>query len=98
MSVTRITRWTGGTRADVLAAVSTSKPYIEKLGGRLEAKQIHDGPYAGQWMTWRHFPDLHTCERAERLLAADTAYQDAMAKPLSKFKVADRFVVVGIDL
>ena len=98
MSVTRITRWTGGTRADVVAAVNTSRPYIERLGGRLEAKQIHDGHYAGQWITWRHFPDLETHERAERLLATDTAYQEAMVKPLSKFQVADRWVVVGIDL
>lgn len=87
MSVTRSTRWTGGTREDAIVAVNTSKPYIKKLGGSLEAKEIYSVPQAGQWMTLKHFPDLQTYENAERVLAVDAAYQSAVAGSIGRYRI-----------
>jgi hypothetical protein len=60
--------------------------------------QIYTGPHAGQWLAVSRFPDWETFGKAQPALASDTTFQQLMSESLGLAQLADRAVVVDIDL
>ena len=98
MAVAQLTRLTGGNRDTVVALGKQAKAIFEKVGGEYRVGQIHTGPHAGQWVTSVRFPDWETYGKAHQPLASDTAAQKLLAEALTTAQVADRAVIVGVDL
>jgi hypothetical protein len=98
MAVTQLTRWTGGNRDAVVALGKQGKALAAKVGGEYRVGQIHTGPHAGQWLTSVRYPDWETYGKAQQAMASDAAFQKLMADALATAQVADRAVIVGIDL
>jgi hypothetical protein len=98
MAVTQLTRWSGGNRDALVPLGKQAKAIQEKLGGEFRLGQIHTGPHAGQWLTSVRYPDWETYGKAQQALASDTAFQKLMADALATAQVADRAVIVGIDI
>jgi hypothetical protein len=99
MSVTSLSRWNGGNRDTAVANVKKAKPVLEKLGaGSVRLGQIHTGPHAGQWVTAVTYPDWETLGKAQQALASDATYQKVLADAGAVGPLADRAIIVGIDL
>ena len=97
MSVTSLSRWSGGNRDLVIANVNKAKPIVEKEGAEaIRVGQIHTGPYAGQWMTAVAYPDWATLGKAQQALASNATYQKILAD--GGLHLEGRTIIAGIDL
>lgn len=95
--ITSMTRFSGGTRADYIAAAKKAKPIFEKVGGQFEAAQVYTGPHTGQWVAIIRFRDWEAYGNAMTRLGGDPEYQSMMAE-LGKFTTgADRTILMGVD-
>ena len=98
MSVTVLTRWNGGSRDQFVTAGKKVAPIFKNLGGEFRIGQIYSGPYAGQFMSSMRCPDWETYGRVMAAVAEDSKYQKTLAEGLMFSQLADRTVIVGVEL
>jgi hypothetical protein len=98
MAVTSISRWNGGSRADVVAFAKKLKPIFRKVEGEYQADQIYSGPHAGQWLISIRYRDWETYGKAMQALTNDTAYLEVLADVGAISQLTDRTLVVAVDL
>jgi hypothetical protein len=97
MSISTISRFSGGNRETLLALAKQGKPILEKAGADLvRMAQIYTGPHAGDLLVRVGYPNWEAYGKAQHSLAHNHAYQAIMSE-VSGY-LADRVVVVGIDL
>lgn len=100
MTVTLLTRLSGGDRDKFIARAKKLKPIFEMLGAEVRVGQIFTGPHAGQWVGTARFADWESYGRAAQALGSDPAYRQMVAENFldQTFKLEDRTFIDGIDL
>jgi hypothetical protein len=99
MSVTSVSRWSGGYSDAAVARVKNARSILTKLGAEsVRLSQIHTGPHAGQWLTSVSYPDWATLGKAQQALASDATYQKILADAGAAGPLVDRTIIVSIDL
>jgi hypothetical protein len=99
MAITIINRWNGGSRDAIVPIAKRAKAALEKAGAEsFQMSQIHTGPHAGQWVTATRYSDWETYGKTTQALASNAAYQKILADVGAKAQLADRMIIVGVDL
>ena len=99
MSITTLTRYSGGAPDAVIAAARKAKVHIEKAGAEMyRLSRISTGQWAGQWMVASRYPDWVSYGNSQQALADNKAYQKLLAEVATIAKLEGRVVLVGVDL
>jgi hypothetical protein len=97
MPITVFSRYSGSSRDAFVAVAKQAKPILEKAGADMvRLGQLHTGPHAGDLLAAIRYPSWETYGKAQQSLSSDSAFQALYSQVASH--LADRIVVVGIDL
>jgi hypothetical protein len=98
MTVTSVTRFSGGNRDSILVTAKKAKEIFQRVGGDFRLGQIYSGSHIGNWVAVLSFPDWGACGAAMKSLSSDPEYQKMMAELGSISQAVDRTFVLGVDV
>jgi hypothetical protein len=100
MSVTSLSRWSGGTLEQIAANVKTATAIQQKLGAEtVRVGQIYTGPHAGQYVVAVRYPNWESYGKAQQALASSAEYSKLHAKITSEgSRLESRTLIAGIDV
>ncbi|MGO8865674.1 MAG: hypothetical protein ACLQME_04150 [Alphaproteobacteria bacterium] len=98
MTVTSVTRFSGGNRDSFLATAKKAKEIFERAGDDFRLGQIYSSPHIGNWVALLSFQDWGAYGAAMKSLSSDPEYQKMMAEVGSISQAVDRTFIIGVDV